>query len=104
MIQVKSTYNREDAMKQGAFYTGTYPNFLAEIGLTDEEAREKVKRAFETIFFDPEEGFCHRTDEDAWCMVDTGNIDARTVRTLYAHEGRSQRRLLCLVGSAGRKA
>ena len=37
MIQVKSTYNREDAMKQGAFYTGTYPNFLAEIGLSAEE-------------------------------------------------------------------
>jgi len=89
MIQVKSTYNREDAMKQGAYHTGIYPNFLAEAGLTEAEAREKVNRAFETIFFDPVEGFCHRTEEDAWCMVDTGNIDART-------EGMSYGMMMCV--------
>ena len=65
-------------MKTGAFATGIYPNYLAEAGISDREAAEKVSRAFETIFFDPEENFCHHTDEDAWCMVDTGNIDART--------------------------
>jgi len=76
-------------MKQGAFQTGIYPNFLAEAGISDEEAREKVNKAFETIFFDPAEGFCHRTDEDAWCMVDTGNNDART-------EGMSYGMMMCV--------
>ena len=76
-------------MKQGAFQTGIYPNYLSEVGISDEEALEKVNKAFETIFFNPEEGFCHRTDKDAWCMVDTGNIDART-------EGMSYGMMMCV--------
>ena len=76
-------------MKKGAFQTGIYPNFLAETGLSDESAREKVNNTFETIFFDPEENFCHHTDEDAWCMVDTGNTDART-------EGMSYGMMMCV--------
>ncbi len=76
-------------MKTGACETGVYPNYLAEAGVTDEAAREKVNKAFETIFFDPEENFCHHTDEDAWCMVDTGNIDART-------EGMSYGMMMCV--------
>lgn len=76
-------------MKQGAFYTGIYPNFLAEAGLNEAEARKIVDRAFETIFFDPEESFCHRTDDDAWCLVDTGNNDART-------EGMSYGMMMCV--------
>ena len=43
-----------------------YPNYLSEIGITDAEAADMVRRAFDTIFFDPEENFCHHTDEDAW--------------------------------------
>ena len=76
-------------MKTGAFHTGIYPNFLTEAGMTDEDARKKVEQVFETIFFDPEENFCHHTDEDAWCMVDTGNIDART-------EGMSYGMMMCV--------
>ena len=76
-------------MKTGAFQTGIYPNYLAEVGITDEQAREKVNKSFETIFHDPEEGFCHHTDRDAWCMVDTGNIDART-------EGMSYGMMMCV--------
>ena len=67
----------------------TYPNYLAEIGITDAKAAELVQNAFNTIFFDPEENFCHHTDEDAWCMVDTGNIDART-------EGMSYGMMMCV--------
>ncbi|MBR0513896.1 MAG: xylanase [Clostridia bacterium] len=67
----------------------TYPNYLAEIGITDAKAAELVQNAFNTIFFEPEENFCHRTDEDAWCMVDTGNIDART-------EGMSYGMMMCV--------
>ena len=76
-------------MKTGAFYTGIYPNYLAEAGISDAQAREKVNNAFHTIFFDPEENFCHRADEDAWCMVDSGNIDART-------EGMSYGMMMCV--------
>lgn len=67
----------------------TFPNFLAEIGIGAQEAEEMVSRAFRSIFFDPEENFCHRTDEDAWCMVDTGNMDART-------EGMSYGMMMCV--------
>ena len=76
-------------MMQGAFETGKYPNYLAEVGISDEQAREKINKAFDTIFFDPEENFCHHTDEDAWCMVDTGNNDART-------EGMSYGMMMCV--------
>ena len=76
-------------MKSGAFQTGIYPNYLSEAGISDEEAREKVNKAFETIFFDPEENFCHRVDDEAWCMVDTGNVDART-------EGMSYGMMMCV--------
>ena len=73
----------------GAFETGIYPNYLAEIGIDDAEARKRVENAFHQIFFDPQENFCHHTDEDAWCMVDTGNIDART-------EGMSYGMMMCV--------
>lgn len=76
-------------MKAGACLTGIYPNYLEEIGISDEDAREKVEKAFETIFSDPEQNFCHHTDEDAWCMVDTGNNDART-------EGMSYGMMMCV--------
>ena len=66
-----------------------YPNILAEVGVSDREADEKVEKAFYTIFFDPEENFFHKTDEDAWCMVDTGNVDART-------EGMSYGMMMCV--------
>lgn len=76
-------------MKTGAFDTGIYPNFLAEIGINDRTAQQKVEQAFNTIFFDPEENFCHHAEEDAWCMVDTGNNDART-------EGMSYGMMMCV--------
>ena len=76
-------------MKTGAFETGIYPNFLSKAGVSDREAQEKVNRVFQTLCFDPEENFCHHTDEDAWCMVDTGNTDART-------EGMSYGMMMCV--------
>lgn len=69
--------------------SGIYPNYLAEIGISDEEARARVEQAFHTIFFDPDETFCYRTEADAWCMVDTGNVDART-------EGMSYGMMMCV--------
>lgn len=76
-------------MNGGAAETGAYPNYLAEIGIGDQQAKALVEQAFHTIFFDPEENFCHHTDEDAWCMVDTGNVDART-------EGMSYGMMMCV--------
>lgn len=60
-----------------------YPNQFARIGISDEEVRAKVESAFQTIFFDPEEKFFHQVDADSACMVDTGNIDARTEGMSY---------------------
>ena len=51
-------------MMQGAFETGKYPNYLAEVGISDAQAREKISKAFDTIFFDPEENFYHEHDTD----------------------------------------
>lgn len=61
----------------------TYPNFFARIGVSDAEVRARVDAAFQTIFFDPEEGFYHQVDPDAGCMEDTGNHDARTEGMSY---------------------
>ena len=67
----------------------TYPNFFARIGISNEAVRQRVDEAFHTIFFDPEENFYHETDPDSAsrpgsaCMVDTGNIDARTEGMSY---------------------
>ena len=66
-----------------------YPNYLAEIGIGDAEAKQRVEKAFHTIFFDPDEAFLYRTEHDAWCMVDTGNVDART-------EGMSYGMMMCV--------
>ncbi|MBR2717896.1 MAG: xylanase [Clostridia bacterium] len=61
----------------------TYPNWFARIGVSDEAARAKVQETFNTIFFDPEEKFYQDVDADSGCMVDTGNIDARTEGMSY---------------------
>lgn len=58
-------------------------NSFARIGVTKEEARARVKEVFETIFFDPEENFFHQLSSTSACMVDTGNIDARTEGMSY---------------------
>ena len=66
-----------------------YPNYFARIGVSDEDVRARVQSVFETIFFDPEERFYHELDDanDAYpasaCMVDTGNVDARTEGMSY---------------------
>ncbi len=61
----------------------SYPNFLARIGVSDEDACQRVADAFNTIFFDPENGFYHEVDADSACMEDTGNHDARTEGMSY---------------------
>ena len=60
-----------------------YPNFFARIGISDEAVHQKLEAAFHTIFFDPEENFYHQLEDGSACMVDTGNIDARTEGMSY---------------------
>ena len=66
-----------------------YPNMFSRIGIDDEAVYERISTCFETIFSDPEENFFHETDPDSACMVDTGNIDART-------EGMSYGMMMCV--------
>lgn len=66
-----------------------YPNMFSRIGISDEAVYERIVSCFETIFFDPEENFYHETDPDSSCMVDTGNMDART-------EGMSYGMMMCV--------
>ena len=69
--------------------TAKYPNQFARIGIGDQEVMDRVKACFDTIFFDPEERFFHEVDPDSACMVDTGNVDART-------EGMSYGMMMCV--------
>ena len=55
-----------------------YENMFSRIGISDEAVDERISECFNTIFFDPEDNFYHKKDPDSACMVDTGNIDART--------------------------
>lgn len=66
-----------------------YTNYLAEVGVDDKAAERMVADTFDTIFFDENEGFCHHKDDDAYCIVDTGNMDART-------EGMSYGMMMCV--------
>ena len=67
----------------------TFPNQFSRIGVSDAEVRERVQRCFDTLFFDPEERIYQEVDDDSGCMVDTGNIDART-------EGMSYGMMMCV--------
>ena len=67
----------------------TYPNHFSRIGISDTEVRERVKRCFDTLFFDPGEKIYQDVDADSGCMVATGNIDART-------EGMSYGMMMCV--------
>ena len=66
-----------------------YPCTLERIGVSREEAKERLVNCFNTMFFDPEEKIYTDVDLDSGCMIDTGNIDART-------EGMSYGMMMCV--------
>lgn len=70
-------------MMDGAYFTGIYPNLLQEIGLTEEDIDNRIKKAFETIFVDEKEKFYFEIGEDMGYMMDTGNMDARSEGMSY---------------------
>ena len=66
-----------------------YPNTFARIGLGEPAVRERAENCFQTLFFDPEEKIYADVDADSGCMIDTGNVDART-------EGMSYGMMMCV--------
>ena len=40
---------------KGAFYTGQYRNVFAELGHSQEEIDQKLKDAFHTVFYGPDD-------------------------------------------------
>jgi len=70
-------------MKEGAFFTNTYPDVFSEIGLSGEQTEKKIMETFNTMFFDPEERIYFEKGEHMGYMLDTGNNDARTEGMSY---------------------
>ncbi len=58
-------------------------NYFSKIGVSQEEVDAKIKKCYETMFFDPEEKFYFEVGDDMGYMLDTGNIDARTEGMSY---------------------
>ncbi|MCI9336749.1 MAG: xylanase [Lachnospiraceae bacterium] len=74
----------------GAFETGKYPNFFAEIGIDEEEIRKKLQETVHTFFYgNEEERIYHPVGADMGYLEDTGNHDART-------EGMSYGMMICV--------
>lgn len=70
---------------KGAFYTGQYRNVFAELGHSQEEIAQKLKDAFHTVFYGPDdEKFYFEAGDDMGYFEDTGNFDARTEGMSYA--------------------
>lgn len=73
----------EVSMK-GAFYTKKYRNVFAECGHSQEEIDQKIKDAFQTVFYKEGERFYFEAPGDMGYFEDTGNFDARTEGMSYA--------------------
>ena len=70
---------------KGAFYTGQYRNVFAELGHSQKEIAQKLKDAFHTVFYGPDdEKFYFEAGDDMGYFEDTGNFDARTEGMSYA--------------------
>jgi oligosaccharide reducing-end xylanase len=70
-------------MKSGAYLTSQYRDLFAEIGISEEQSRKKIRETFETMFFDPEERIYFEMGGNMGYMLDTGNNDARTEGMSY---------------------
>ena len=71
-------------MKEGAYYTGKYTNYLAKIGISDEEVDRRIEECFDEIFYGPEDKrLYHEAGTDMGFITDTGNHDVRTEGMSY---------------------
>lgn len=64
-------------------------NLFRRIGITDDEVESRIQSCFHQMFFDKTEKLWHDVDADSACIVDTGNMDART-------EGMSYGMMMCV--------
>lgn len=68
-----------------AYQTGNYRNYFLELGLSEQEIRERVESTFQTLFFGAEdERIYHEVGDDMGYVTDTGNNDVRTEGMSYA--------------------
>jgi oligosaccharide reducing-end xylanase len=69
---------------QGAFYTNTYHNLLAENGYSDKDIQARLEDTWYQLFEgDEETRIYHNVGDDMGHMVDTGNIDVRSEGMSY---------------------
>ena len=61
-----------------------YRNYFAELGISEEDIRQRVSDTFNGLFFDPELKIYHEVGEDMGYVTDTGNHDVRTEGMSYA--------------------
>ena len=64
-------------------------NLFRHIGIADDEVESRIQSCFHQMFFDQTERLWHDVDADSACIVDTGNMDART-------EGMSYGMMMCV--------
>jgi oligosaccharide reducing-end xylanase len=69
---------------QGAFYTNTYRNLLAENGYSDKDIQARMEDTWYQLFEGDEvTRIYHNVGDDMGHMVDTGNIDVRSEGMSY---------------------
>ena len=68
--------------QNGAFYTGTYRNVLAEMGYDKDAIQKKLEDTFNEMFYSDTRIF-GETAEDKAYITDTGNDDARSEGMSY---------------------
>lgn len=70
--------------RQGAYYTGTYRNLLAEYGYGEEAIQRRLDETWKQLFEgDEETRIYYPSGEDMGYMLDTGNLDVRTEGMSY---------------------
>ena len=58
---------------KSAYETGQYRNLFAELGYSQEEIDQKLKTAFQTVFYGPEEEkFFHKVGDDMGYFEEIG--------------------------------
>lgn len=70
---------------QGAFFTGEYPNLLAEIGISDEEIDARIEEVFQSLFYgdDDTERVYYPVGDDMAYILDVNNQDIRSEGMSY---------------------
>lgn len=75
----------QEPTMQGAFFTGSYPNVLAEIGLTDDEIQARLDAVWLSLFYgdDDTERVYYPVGDDMAYILDVNNQDVRSEGMSY---------------------